>query len=102
MSQSPLVPAQKSFAIQEHALSASLWSSGALHGNQSPGRRAARSVVGDDAVQPRRLTGHPTIGEEPGWDEETVLRTPEVVFRTPPHVTRRAGDVNWQAKMKTF
>jgi hypothetical protein len=30
----------------------------------------------------------------PGWDDETVLRTPEVVFRTPPPVTGRAGDVN--------
>ena len=27
-------------------------------------------------------------------DGETVIRTPEVVFRTCPHVTRRAGDVN--------
>jgi hypothetical protein len=28
------------------------------------------------------------------WDGETVLRTSEVVFRTPPSVTGRAGDVN--------
>jgi hypothetical protein len=33
-------------------------------------------------------------GGAPRWDGETVLRTPEVVFRTPPPVTGRVGDVN--------
>ncbi|MFM8478629.1 MAG: hypothetical protein ACKOEO_22830, partial [Planctomycetaceae bacterium] len=34
-----------------------------------------------------------TIPASP-WDGETVLRTPVVVFRTPPHLPGRAGDVN--------
>lgn len=91
---SPFVSESCSCAIKEHALSAHQENSPALHGNRSPGRRAARSAVGNDGVQPRPLTGRPTIGEEPGWDDETVLRTPEVVFRTPPHVKGRAGEVN--------
>ncbi|MEY3173659.1 MAG: hypothetical protein RLZZ436_1573, partial [Planctomycetota bacterium] len=33
------------------------------------------------------------LGER-GWDGETVLRIPEVVFRTPPPITGRAEDVN--------
>jgi hypothetical protein len=65
----------------------------------APVRANSGRVCGLRTAQGLFSTG-PRWGDETkmdrglGRDGETVLRTPEVVFRTPPPVTGRAGDVN--------
>ena len=62
-------------------------------------RMTCRATLRQPARHMNRVHSHGS-SQGRGWDDETVVRKPEVVFRTPPHLTRRAVDVNPPVTMR--